>query len=288
MSSLAPAGVLRGLRPLVSRLPALAATFRFLRDRRGLARPLVRTPLGFSFAGHPLMEAGTFEPDEVRTLQHLLPACEVFINVGANIGYYCCLALRHGREVVAFEPVPANLQVLYRNLRANGAEHSVVVHPVAVGDQPGLVDLFGGGTSASLVAGWSGLPSDYKQTVPVTRLDAHVAGLLGRRCLVLIDVEGFELAVLRGGSSLLDADPSPVWVVEINIDEHQPQGGARINPHLQATFDEFEQRGYRCWLVGPVPHEVDYGDVRQVVRTGVNTFSGHNFVFARHDPWARA
>jgi FkbM family methyltransferase len=280
--------LLRALRPLISRSPALASTFRRYRDAKALSRPAVQTPLGFKFAGHEQMEAGLFEPDEVRTLQKLLPQHEVFLNVGANIGYYCCLALHHGLQVLAFEPVPGNLQYLYRNLRSNGWEQSAEVFPMALGDHHGLVDIFGGGTMASLVEGWAGIPSDYRETVPLTTIDGSVAHRLeGRRCLVLIDVEGAELGVLQGARRLLGFDPSPVWVVEIVIDEHQPQG-IKINPKLLQTFDEFERHGYLAWLIGKDVRPVEYDEVRAVAKTGVNTFSGHNFVFAKCDPWSVA
>src|SRR5947207_15721621 len=54
---------------------------------------VVRTPLGFRLASgyHPAyaqMRAGTFEPDETRLLARMLTRADVFIDVGANPGYY--------------------------------------------------------------------------------------------------------------------------------------------------------------------------------------------------------
>jgi FkbM family methyltransferase len=270
----------RSVRPLVERNPRLANAYRHYRDMEHFTRSPVQTPFGFKFIGHPAMEAGTFEPDEVRVVKALLSNADVFINVGANVGYYCCFALQAGRRVVAIEPVPNNLQFLYRNLQINDWDDRVEVLPVAVGARRGLVDIFGGGTAASLVEGWAGISSGYRQTVPITTLDDSVGGRFDdQRCFILIDVEGAELGVLEGAASLLLAARKPVWMVEVSIDEHFP-GGVKINPNLRATFELFEQAGYGAWSVGKTLRPVDYDEARNVARTGVNTFSTHNFVFA--------
>jgi FkbM family methyltransferase len=273
----------RSVRPLVERNPRLANAYRHYRDMEHFARSPVQTPFGFKFIGHPAMEAGTFEPDEVRVVKALLCNADVFINVGANVGYYCCFALQAGRRVVAIEPVPNNLQFLYRNLQINDWDDRVEVLPVAVGARRGLVDIFGGGTAASLVEGWAGIPSGYRQTVPITTLDDSVGGRFDdQRCFILIDVEGAELGVLEGAASLLHAPRKPVWMVEVSIDEHFP-GGVKINPNLRATFELFEQAGYRAWAVGKTLSPIDYDQARTIARTGINTLLTHNFVFAEPD-----
>jgi len=273
----------RGLRPLVERSPRLATTYRSFRDAGLLEREPVVTPLGFRFVGHAAMEQGLFEPDEVSLLQRLLPSFDLFVNVGCNIGYYCCLARQAGKPVVAFEPVPGNLRVLYRNLRANGWDTEVEIHPVAVGERAGLVDIYGGGTAASLLPGWADLSERDRQTVPITTLDRALGeSPPGRRTLVMIDVEGAELGVLRGASGLLHAQPRPLWIVEISIDEHQPHG-ARLNPQLRQTFGMFEEAGYKAWALGPTLDPVAYEQVAEIARTGINTLRTHNFVFAEPD-----
>ncbi len=270
----------RSVRPLVERSPRLAMAYRHYRDMGHFTRSPVQTPFGFKFIGHPAMEAGTFEPDEVRVVKQLLRDADVFINVGANVGYYCCFALQAGRRVVAIEPVPNNLQYLYRNLLINDWDERVEVLPVAVGARRGLVDIFGGGTAASLLEGWAGIPSGYRQTVPLTTLDDSVGGRFDdQRCFILIDVEGAELGVLNGATSLLRAVCKPVWMVEICIDEHFP-GGVKVNPNLRATFELFEQAGYSAWTVGKTLIPFDYDQARSIASTGVNTLSTHNFVFA--------
>jgi hypothetical protein len=107
------------VKAIAERLPRLAATYRHLRDARRLAKPPVQTPMGFRFSGNPQMEKGVFEQNELRIIGTLLQDSEIFINIGANTGYYCCLALGTGKYTIAFEPIESNLQCLYKNITAN-------------------------------------------------------------------------------------------------------------------------------------------------------------------------
>lgn len=59
------------------------------------------TPFGFKLIGsnsihHISMQEGTFEPEEIALFQNLLENAEVFVDVGANIGFYSCLASLYG------------------------------------------------------------------------------------------------------------------------------------------------------------------------------------------------
>jgi hypothetical protein len=132
-------------RRILERSGLMATSYRELREvvRFYHSRPQ-KTPFGFLLCGNRLMEIGAFEPFETEVIQALLPYVDVVINVGANIGYYVCLARSHQRGVVAFEPMPANVRLLLRNLRANGW-CDVEVFPLALADRPGVATMYGGG-----------------------------------------------------------------------------------------------------------------------------------------------
>jgi len=115
--------------------PDLAAALRQAKVARARRRAeFVRTPDGFLFACDP--DVGmTFEHDaESAVLRAALPACDVFVDVGANVGFQTCLALQHGKRVVAIEPLVQNLDYLYANLEANGWTE-VEVFPLGVSDR---------------------------------------------------------------------------------------------------------------------------------------------------------
>jgi len=271
----------RALKPLVEKAPGLAAAYRAYRDTTDLRLP-TPTPMGFKLEGNESMRTGAFEPVETAIVDRLLDDVDYLVNVGANVGYYCCYALMKGKHTIAFEPVPSNLRHLFRNLRANGWGLGVEVFPLAVSDRVGLVDIYGGGTGASLVRGWAGTPSSVVSTVPVSTLDRVIGSRLnGKRCLIVMDIEGAELPALRGAAGLLGQSPRPIWMVEISVGEHQPDGVA-VNPDLAATFEMFWDRGYDSWTATSPARPVTHEEIAAIVNGGRDTLATHNFVFVAH------
>jgi FkbM family methyltransferase len=195
----------------------------------------VITPLGFRLTSgfHPAykqMRTGKFEIEETSVILRLLPKSDIFIDVGANLGYYTCLALQHGKPVVAFEPQQQNVQCLFRNLIANQWQDRVEVYPVALGDKPGLLTLYGAsGPSASLIRNWAGYSSRFNQTVPILRLDDVLGNRFQqKRLFIKIDVEGAESLVLAGAHCTITREPKPIWILEVCLHEFHPGGANRI------------------------------------------------------------
>ena len=266
-------------KPLVERFPRVAMAYRYARDNRRVLNAPRQTPMGFKFIGNSLMENGVFEPEETEIVRRVLDSVDIVVNVGANIGYYCCLALQRGRHVVAFEPMTGNLRCLYQNVSANRWGDRIEIFPIALSDRIGMIQIFGGGTGASLIRGWAGTPEQYVETVPTSTLDTVLGSRLsGSRCFVLVDIEGAEKMMLEGASSLLAQHPKPVWMVEISVTEHQPKDTV-INPHLLSTFQVFWDRGYEAWTADRQLRFVAPGEVERIARTGENTLGTHNFLF---------
>jgi FkbM family methyltransferase len=269
----------RVLRRVAEKYPWLAQWYRDFRDGRALHKPAKDCPLGFKFIGNPSMEAGTFEQDDVKIIKKCLCKTEVFINVGANIGYYCCIALREKKQTVAFEPIELNLKYLYKNIAANTWQDNIEIFPAAVGDKSGLIEIYGGGTAASLIQGWSHTPSYYRRWVPITTLDLALGKRFeGRQSLILVDIEGAENAMLRGASVLLQSALKPVWIVEISVSGHQPEG-VKVNPDLLSTFQRFWSQGYEAWTCGSVMRPVYEREVQEVMTTGKDTLKSLNYLF---------
>lgn len=243
----------------------------------------VVTPLGFRLTSgfHPayrMMREGTFEPDETSLLRSALKEVYVFVDVGANLGYYTCLALQSGAKVVAFEPQQQNLQCLFKNLVANGWDGLAEVLPVALGQTPGILTLFGAsGPSASLVENWAGYSPRYRQVVPVQTMDNILQGRFpGERLLIKIDVEGAEYHVLRGASGTLARSPKPIWMLEICLHEFHPGG---VNPNYLQTFELFWNSGYEAFTVSSCPQLVTPENVAEWLERGISNSGTFNYLF---------
>jgi FkbM family methyltransferase len=150
-----------------------------------------------------LFESKWLEPETLNLYEKVLRPGDVFVDVGAHVGFHS-LAARHliGPDglVVAVEPQPYNAGKLLANWRANGFVNLHVVVGAA-GAEDGALVLSDQAPSdrALLSIGGHGKNEGQKFEVQVRRLDGVLCGLnLERVRLIKVDVEGYELAVLHG------------------------------------------------------------------------------------------
>lgn len=265
-------------RQIVRRWPDWVAAFHDARLRRDLhSRPVVETPLGFRFAGPANMQDGSFEPEEVAFLRARLREADVFVDVGANAGYFTCCARHAHKAVIAIEPAAHNLELLFRNVRANGWT-DVEVFPVGLAADPGLGTLYGDGTAASVVTRWAGLSEVWRRTIPLSTLDVLLAGRFDRqRLLIKMDVEGAEYGVLAGARDTLARRPAPVWLIEVCFTENFPNG---INPHFRDIFDLLWSAGYSARSLD-ANRDVTPDDVARWIEGGRREFGYVSYVFER-------
>ena len=224
------------------------------------------------------MASGCFEPEETKLVRRLMADVDLLVNVGANVGYYCCHALNMGKAVVAVEPNTRNLHYLLKNIKNNGWEKQAEVFSVAMGSGTDILQMWGGGTGASLVKGWAGIPDSYVTQVPILSLDRVLGDtLIGKRALILVDIEGAEFMMLEGAKKTLMNEPRPIWLMEISSSEHQPASIA-MNPHLVETFGVFFDHGYQVFTANAAADEITPAIVQEVAM-GQRKLDTHNFVF---------
>lgn len=249
---------------------------------RGLRQ--ARSPHGFLFTAERTatgrkMQSGEFEPDEVGCITDALEHADVFVDIGANLGLFSCLAAARGLHTISVEPQRRNLEVLRRNLSDNGWNRSEVI-PVALSDAPGELTLYGAsGTSASLVEGWAGMSRRSTQVVRVDTLDALLGSrFAGERVLIKVDIEGAEYGMLQGARQTLRADPAPVWMVEVFLEHHYP--GHR-NPNYLRTFECFWNAGYNAFTVRTPLTAVSPVEIKRWVDRGYADPGAYNFLFRK-------
>jgi FkbM family methyltransferase len=269
--------VLNRFKHLVERFPAVAASYRQLRDDAILhSRTFTPTPYGFSLIAPPGQLAVVSGLDETRFLHDLIGEADVFVDVGANIGFYTALARARLPHVVAIEPLAQNLKYLYANLMHNGWA-DVEIYPVGLSAQPGLADLHGASTGASLISGWADASRLLKRTIPVSTLDIIVGHRFqGRRLLIKVDVEGAEHQVLQGAGELMQQHPKPTWLIEICLTEHHPSG---LNPNFRKVFEQFWRLGYEARSADGEQRRISGDDVDDWISSRRRSFGSANYVF---------
>ena len=148
---------------------------------------------------------GFYELALTRKIQCLARRGGVFVDVGANYGYFSLLwaAQKHGNRVLAFEASPRNLNSLQKNISKNRLESVIQVLPMAVGRETGSMEFDLGPLNQT---GWGGLVfssiANSTITVPVVRLDESLAAEQFIDVLK-IDIEGADTWALMGAENLL-------------------------------------------------------------------------------------
>ncbi len=263
---------------VLDRFPKIAQLYRNGRDLLDRNQPSLITPWGFTLAGNSEMASGNFEIEQTLLVRKLLEEVDIFVNIGANIGYYCCHALSLGKSVIAVEPITRNLHYLLSNIVKNGWKDQAQVFPVALAAKDNILKIWGGNTGASLVKGWAGTSDTYVTQVPVLTLDRILGTVLdGKRALILVDVEGAEYAVLQGALNTLQHEPRAIWIMEIHSTTNQPNRSL-VNQNLIDTFQLFFKNGYKALTVSTNKEVIDLEKVRNVAN-GRDSFVTNNFFF---------
>ena len=189
---------------------------------------------------------GDYEPYLSAVLDRYLAPGDVFVDVGANIGYHSLRAAQsvgpQGR-VIAAEANVENARMLAVSAAVNGFDQIDVV-PLALGRSRGMV-AFGpakGSNGGFLDARHDDLARSRASVVPVVALDDLG---LERVDVMKIDVEGAEPAVIAGASATI-ARCRPVIVVEFQIEMTRRIGRVEPEDYLQGLVD----LGYDLFVVG--------------------------------------
>ncbi len=247
-------GLLRALRALYAPgapVPDVVELTRALRGRE-LAVPVpggaVRLDLG-DWTSILLVRLGAWEPHLVTLARRLVRAGDVAIDAGAHVGTWTLLLaslVGPGGQVVAYEPLPASAA------RARAAVPGATVIEAALGDHEGHARLhaYAGGSrfegpDPMLRSLWrsEGYGDEGALDVRVTTLDAAD---LPRVDFLKIDVEGSELAVLRGARALLARSPAPRLLVELHAEELAIAGAS-----IADVTDELAAQGLAVMNVVP-------------------------------------
>lgn len=162
---------------------------------------------------------GLSDQRELRLVTDRLRAGGDFVDVGAHVGMYtvrAAIELRGRGRVLSFEPNPSARAQLVENLELNGCTNVVVV-AAAVADGVGEAMLH---VPASPDPSFSSLERGrFREgeplVVPVTTVDAAVAEHGLSPAVVKIDVEGGEVAVVRGMAETLSS-ARPTVLVEVS------------------------------------------------------------------------
>lgn len=243
---------------------------------------------GFRFACETQLEVYrattllTKEPGTIQWIRQNAHPGDVIYDIGANIGIYTLIAAQvvgpTGR-IFAIEPHVANANSLMRNVVLNGFADRVCVLTCALHDHEGFFDFAyrratagSSGHQLGHTAGEDGrafLPvvTERKYATTVDRLVKD--GVIVPAALIKIDVDGNELAVLRGMTTMLE---NPV-VRSVQVEIHPTTRREIVALMATCGFDQVER------------HDTMIGQA--AIHTGMRPESViHNLIFSTQS-WCR-
>ena len=163
-------------------------------------------------SGLEILHSGYIEPEVMAVLQRAFVPGSVFLDVGANFGFYTLLAAQQMGslgKVYSFEANPNLIPYLEGSIYINGLRDRVQLINKAVADATGTARFgfsyahIGGGSL--MLGGGEGQGNEYVE-VPLVPIDQELPPEVVAD-VIKLDVEGHEAAALRGMRQLIARSP---------------------------------------------------------------------------------
>jgi FkbM family methyltransferase len=169
----------------------------------------------------------------------------LFVDVGANIGYFTLLWLagNPSNRACAVEASPRNQKILEKNLEKNGFSDRCRLLTAAAGDSEKEVTFDLGPEEQT---GWGGILSGIDGTdavqVQMVRLDACITEKVS---VMKIDVEGADTLVIKGCEKLLQDK-----MIEVIYFEQNPERMRHLEIEAGEAQKFLRRFGYTCRRLG--------------------------------------
>lgn len=214
-----------------------------------LGGPLIGRKLCCRFKIRPHYLLGHYEKEVMQAISDNLKPGHIAYDVGANIGYLTLamakrVSQKKGGCVYAFEPSPNTFRLLATNAQLN-RQWPVEPYQIALSDTNGIgvFSSFEYDVVSRLGDHTSQYQDAQKTRVRVETLDSFIAEFeLPPPDFIKIDVEGFELHVLRGMRHLLET-AHPTLIIETHPLEEDSDSPVDSLDQVMAMLTDI---GYTC------------------------------------------
>jgi len=182
--------------------------------------------------------------DEIKKIEYLLSKDDIVLDVGACVGYHTLIFSRLAKKVYAFEPSPYNFALLEENMKDMT---NVILFNFACSDMVGFADLYitkeeeergiNSGMNRLYESQWWN--TQEKTAVKTIALDTWPALKDEKITFVKIDVEGWELQVLRGLADIVEKYRPKILL------EFHPPTLEEAGTNAEAVYTFLKDKGYR-------------------------------------------
>lgn len=188
-----------------------------------------------------------FEPESVRFwLKYCRPENNL-IDIGSYSGLYFILAKQRAAQCLAFEPNRYMSSRIEENCKLNGVDASKL-SCAAVSNETGEKYFYlRAGNNYTSAASFTYNKNCEFFKVPVVTLDSlvDISVISEKIHCIKIDVENYEINVLKGAVELLKRD-KPALIVEVLTDEHQQNIKMFLSDLGYKSFTLADKRNMLC------------------------------------------
>lgn len=182
------------------------------------------------YIGYSIIHAKIYEPHITKLIKNILNENDVFLDIGANIGYFTMLAssiIKTNGKVIAFEPNPQNLQLIYSSMQQNKM-HNIDIYPYAVSNNKTILRFANVGSNGVVITEHA---QDQKHFFFVQSVMLDTI-LKDEPCinLIKIDVEAHEPYALEGMKEI--------------IKKHRPKILTEFHPWAMKFYNSGEPINY--------------------------------------------
>jgi FkbM family methyltransferase len=205
-------------------------------------------PLNDPLVGQGIFRTGNYEPSVTNVIRKNLRVGDLFVDVGANIGYFTLLAasvVGSQGQVLAFEPFSTNVKFLYLSKCLNDFDQ-ITIYPFALADRENLCFYGNVGSNGQISAASHDPRRVFESTLVYSvRLDSLLEEIL-RLDMIKVDVEGAENLVLSGAQRTL-ARYCPIIISEFAPPSLQAVSGVSPSQYLNGLM---LNDGYNLYVLG--------------------------------------
>ena len=196
------------------------------------------------------------EDAETKILKQLTRPGDIFVDVGANVGFYTAIARKWVGDsgmVIAFEP---NFYCIELMKLSFSSDANVVVVPKALGSEKRTAKLYVPSLGNLATVHIARFKPKYIFDVEVIRLDDYLReNSLPMPSIIKIDVEGNELSVIQGMEYLITGPDKPIMAFECIEEFHE-----EYNASLSEIINFIQSKSNNSYLF----YRVDYdGKLRE-------------------------
>lgn len=191
---------------------------------------------------------GLQEFADMAFLLHVLRKEDLFVDVGANVGSYTILACGSiGSRGYSFEPIPTTYSRLMNNIFLNNITDRVKCLNIGIADKEDEIRFTTNQDSLNHVISKDEY-TDHYLVVKVSTLDFVLKDEIPS--LIKIDVEGYELPVLKGSQKILKKETLHSVIIELN------EGGKRYGFDESCILNIMQDHGFRPYNYNPFNREL--------------------------------